>query len=90
MGTISQPVGGHNPAAEQKLYKVSHEEKTSVVVRLERLRVWGLGSGVLFQNTSQLILDLCLLATGVWGLALKYKSINSGFIISSNCRDLNK
>jgi hypothetical protein len=31
LNTISQPVGGHNPAAEQKLGEVSHEEKTSVV-----------------------------------------------------------
>jgi hypothetical protein len=31
MGTVSQPVGGHSPAAEQKLGKVPHEEKTSVV-----------------------------------------------------------
>jgi hypothetical protein len=31
MGTVSQPVGGHSPAAEQKLGKGPHEEKTSVV-----------------------------------------------------------
>jgi hypothetical protein len=31
MDTFSLPVGGHNPAAEGKLGKVSHEEKTSVV-----------------------------------------------------------
>jgi hypothetical protein len=31
MDTISQPVGGRNLAAEGKLSKVSHEEKTSVV-----------------------------------------------------------
>jgi hypothetical protein len=30
MGTVSQPVGGHSPAAERKLGKVPHEEKTSV------------------------------------------------------------
>jgi hypothetical protein len=29
--TISQPVGGHNLAAERKVGKVSHEEKTSVL-----------------------------------------------------------
>jgi hypothetical protein len=33
MGTIFQPVGGHNPVPEQKLYEVPLEEKTSVVVR---------------------------------------------------------
>jgi hypothetical protein len=31
MGTVSQPVGGHSPAAEQKLGNVPHEEKTSIV-----------------------------------------------------------
>jgi hypothetical protein len=31
MDTFSQPVGGHNPAAERKLVEVLHEEKTSVV-----------------------------------------------------------
>jgi hypothetical protein len=31
MGTVSQPVGGHNPAAEGKLGKVFHKEKTAVV-----------------------------------------------------------
>jgi hypothetical protein len=31
MGTVSQPLGGHSPAAERKLGKVPHEEKTSVV-----------------------------------------------------------
>jgi hypothetical protein len=31
MGTVSQPVGGHSPAAERKLGKVPHEEKTSIV-----------------------------------------------------------
>jgi hypothetical protein len=38
MGTVSQPEGGHNPSAERKLCKVSLEEKTSIVVRSERLR----------------------------------------------------
>jgi predicted ThiF/HesA family dinucleotide-utilizing enzyme len=33
MGTVSQPVGGQGPAAEGKLGKVFHEEKTNVVVR---------------------------------------------------------
>jgi hypothetical protein len=31
MGTVSQPIGGHSPAAERKLGKVPHEEKTIVV-----------------------------------------------------------
>jgi hypothetical protein len=31
MEPISQPAGGHSPAAEQKLSKVPHGEKTSVV-----------------------------------------------------------
>jgi hypothetical protein len=30
MGTVSQPVGGHNPAAKGKLGKVSHEEKKAL------------------------------------------------------------
>jgi hypothetical protein len=32
----------------------------------------------LFQNTSQLKLDLLFLATGVWGLISNYKLINIG------------
>jgi hypothetical protein len=31
MGTVFQPVGGHSPAADRKLGKVPHEEKTSIV-----------------------------------------------------------
>jgi hypothetical protein len=30
IGTVSQPAGGHNPAAEGKLGKVSHEEKKAL------------------------------------------------------------
>jgi hypothetical protein len=30
MDTVPQPVGGHNPAAEGKLGKVSHEEKKAL------------------------------------------------------------
>jgi hypothetical protein len=39
MDTISQPVGGRNPAAEGKLGKGSHEEKTSVVFFLAAVMV---------------------------------------------------
>jgi hypothetical protein len=39
MDIISLPVGGHNPAAEGKLGKVSHEEKTSVVFFLAVPRI---------------------------------------------------
>jgi hypothetical protein len=30
MGTVPQPIGGHNPAAEGKLAEVSHEEKKAL------------------------------------------------------------
>jgi hypothetical protein len=38
MDTITLPVGGHNPVPERKICEVTHEEKSSVVVRSERLR----------------------------------------------------
>jgi hypothetical protein len=43
MDTISLPVGGHNPAPEGKLGKVSFEEKTSVVFFLAVVVVSGVG-----------------------------------------------
>jgi hypothetical protein len=38
---VSQPVGGHSPAAERKLGKVPHEEKTSIVGREEEKKMGG-------------------------------------------------
>jgi hypothetical protein len=40
MGTVSQPIGRHNPAAEGKLGEVSHKEKKELFTSLQLLQSW--------------------------------------------------